>query len=63
MTNFCCTYNPKELTLTFKNWELDDIVVELSRHIGNGYHICSCSEQYSYHEGHESEYHLIKVRD
>ena len=40
----------KELIIRFTNWELDDIVVELARHIEKGYRIATYSTNCSYHE-------------
>lgn len=52
----------KELSLTFKNWSPDEIILELSRHIENGYHLGSYCHNMSYCEI-EVEVNLVKVRD
>ena len=60
---FDCYWNrQKELSLTFKNWSCDDVILELSRHIENGYHICSYCHNMSCGET-EIEVTLIATRD
>lgn len=40
----------KELKLEFKNWEFDDIVVELAKHIEKGYHLATWNTSYNHRE-------------
>lgn len=51
----------KELSLTFKNWDIDDIILELSHYIKSGYHVCSYCHDMSFHDGWEVKVELIEA--
>ena len=39
----------RELTVTFTNWDINDMVVELARYINEGFRIVSLTEERDFH--------------
>ena len=42
--------NSKEIEMTYTNWKIDEIILDLARLISSGFKVASYSSNYSYRE-------------